>query len=329
MPESIIKSVSLISVGPAKGHIDKETGKPVFVDPTTLDQIMKALEPIPSIKLREDHGSGVGATLGYVDNFRREERQIYGDLHFYENAEDVPLFLEIAEKNPSHLGLSLEFGGKDEESPDLMFARCAPDGVIAVALVSDAAANKSLFSALHPTATQLSAEVMPTPGDPKNPATLPDISTLAAQITDLAAKCEGISALTTQLTKLACDYEEMSKKLAECTPCTQPADQNPAPKVEVETERKFSDDEAKKIAEFSAQATVKMFAAQFGSTFLPASSPAIAPESSSDNPVKKFEAIVSDLAVKEFSNNAVSARAAAMTRFPVEYGASRPIAPKK
>ena len=346
MPQSLNK-VSLISVGPARGHVDKVTKKPIFVDPTTLDEIMVALSRLPSLKVREDHGSGVGETLGYVDNFIREENQIYGDLHFYDNAENVALLTEIAKKNPTHLGLSLEFSGEDEETPDIMLSRCSTEGVVAVALVSDPAANKSLFSALLNSTDKVTHKNMATPnqpkaGDSKSPATLPDISTLATRLDEMGKRFDSlpdVSNLTTQLSDLTAKYETLLSKF---TVGEQPADQNPvteeAKKLAAEEEAKklaasgktFSEDEAKKIAEFSAAATVKLFAAQFGNVFvLPSVKPVDTSVNADETPVKKFEAIVTKLATEEFKGDLGKARVAAMHRFTAEYSATRMIAPKK
>ena len=346
MPQSLNK-VSLISVGPARGHVDKVTKKPVFVDPTTLDEIMVALSRLPSLKVRENHGSGVGETLGYVDNFIREENQIYGDLHFYDNAENVALLTEIAKKNPTHLGLSLEFSGEDEETPDIMLSRCSTEGVVAVALVSDPAANKSLFSALLNSTDKVTHKNMATPNQPKagnsnSPATLPDISTLATRLDELGKRFDSlpdVSNLTTQLSDLTAKYETLLSKF---TVDEQPADQNPvteeAKKLAAEEEAKklaasgktFSEDEAKKIAEFSAAATVKLFAAQFGNVFvLPSVKPVDTSVNADETPVKKFEAIVTKLATEEFKGDLGKARVAAMHRFTAEYSATRMIAPKK
>ena len=311
MPELAIKDVSLISTGPARGHVEKETKKPVFVDPTTLDQLMASLAGVESIRLREDHTTTVGNTIGYVKNFRRLPNKILGDMYFYENAENAPLFVEMAGKNPDHLGLSLEFGGEDEEAADMVLARCfaGEQGVRAVALVSIPAANKSLFSALQPQDNLLPATTMA-----ETPVPAPKTSGVADDT--LAGLTSQLAALTTKCSSLEQMYSALQSKFEAGA---QPADQV-----------KLSEDDAKKVAEYSAKETVKMLSAQFGNVWVPpagAAQPAVKQEA--EDPVKKFEAIVSDLSTKEFSGDKVRARAAAMTRFSADYAASRPVAPRK
>lgn len=135
--DGVIHDVSLISVGEAKGHN-------VFVDATTLSQVYEFCRKQQTLKVRADHGSGVFSTIGFMDNFKLTNKQVLGDLHIYESESERDRIFEIAEKNPKHMGMSLEFSGEDEVEGDQWFARC--EEVTAIALVSDPAANKSLFS---------------------------------------------------------------------------------------------------------------------------------------------------------------------------------------
>ncbi len=311
MPELAIKNASLISVGPAKGHTDKDTKKPIFVDPTTLDQIMASLAVQPRIRIREDHTTEVGRTIGYAQNYRRAGDKILGDMFFYENADSAPLFVEMAEKNPEHLGLSLEFSGEDEETPDMLLARCfAGDvGVRAVALVSIPAANKSLFSALQSDSKQPKHNTMAEDTDPKPKTTGPGDDTLAGLTSQLAALSTNYTALQQEFSAFRSKYEAG----------TQPADQV-----------KLSEEETKKVAEYAATETVKMLSAKFGAVWVPPAGAVVTlPKDEPVDHVKKFEAIVSDLTIKEFSGDKNKARVAAMTRFSAEYALTRPIAPRK
>lgn len=143
---STIRQVSLITEGEARGHTTgKEHGfLPVMVDQTTLSQVYECLTELGSLKVKADHGSGVFSTAGWVDNFERGDDKVFGDLHIYDAEPEKERLFEIAKKNPTHLGLSLEFEGLDQIVPkQKALARC--DSVSAVALVSDPAANKSLF----------------------------------------------------------------------------------------------------------------------------------------------------------------------------------------
>lgn len=133
---STIRQVSLISMGEARGH-------DCYVDQTTLQQVFDCLTEMTTLKVKSDHGSGVLSTIGYVDSFCLGNGKVIGDLHIYDSEPERPRIFEIAQKNPTHFGMSLEFEGIDQLSNGKKFARCSD--VSAVALVSDPAANKSLF----------------------------------------------------------------------------------------------------------------------------------------------------------------------------------------
>ena len=143
-PNRVIRRVSLISEGDAKGHKDDE-GRQVIVDQTCLDQIFQYCQSVGSVKVKVDHGSGVFSTAGYVDSFSREPERVTGNLHIYETEDEAPRIFEIARTNPRHMGISLEFLGDDEIAGKKVLARCSE--VMTAALVSDPAANRSLFFA--------------------------------------------------------------------------------------------------------------------------------------------------------------------------------------
>lgn len=142
--KSTIKGVSLISLGEARGHTSNLTGAKIMVDGTTLTQVFECCQNEHTVKVKLDHGSGVLSTIGYVDNFELETNRVTADLHIYDSEPEAPRLFEIAEKNPAHMGISLEFLGLDEERMDgNCYARCSE--VLTAALVSDPAANKTLF----------------------------------------------------------------------------------------------------------------------------------------------------------------------------------------
>lgn len=145
--------------------------------------------------------------------------------------------------------------------------------------------------------------------DPKPKTSGPGDDTLAGLTSQLAA-------LTTKCTSLEQMYSALQSKFEAGA---QPADQV-----------KLSEDDAKKVAEYSAKETVKMLSAQFGNVWVPPAGNAqpVVPATPED-PVKKFEAIVSDLTTKEFSGDKNKARVAAMSRFSAEYALTRPVAPRK
>jgi DNA-directed RNA polymerase subunit L len=191
----IIRKCSLIRLGAAEGHFDKE-GRQETVDQKTLEQVYLYCYNSGSVKVKLDHGSGVLSTVGYVKNFAIEDGKVVGDFHIYETANEKPRILEVAEKNPNHMGMSLEFEGQDEVSGDKAFSRCSR--VLTVALVSDPAANTSLFSAL-PTETKTTTPIM------AEDKTEPTVS-LEDRINELSKKFEDMA------TKFAKKFEEDETK---------------------------------------------------------------------------------------------------------------------
>ena len=146
-----IRQVSLMELGNAEGHFDKK-GRQVVVDETTLRQVYDFCIKNGNLKVKADHGSGVMATIGWADNFALTANKVTADFHIYETEPQRPRIIEMARKNPDHLGMSLEFDGEDDVKGDHCLARCV--SVFATALVSDPAANKSLFSAAIPPKTK-------------------------------------------------------------------------------------------------------------------------------------------------------------------------------
>jgi hypothetical protein len=141
-----ISGVSLISIGEARGHRSTESGMKLMVDQTTLKEVYDCCCEMGSVKVKVDHGSGILSTIGFVDGFGLREGKVTADLHIYDAEPQAQRIFEIAEKNPHHMGISLEFMGVDQEDPmeKCSYARCTE--VLTAALVSDPAANASLFS---------------------------------------------------------------------------------------------------------------------------------------------------------------------------------------
>lgn len=137
-----IYGAALITAGEAKGHTDAK-GRKVYIDETTLKQILEQCKAEGNLKLKIEHNSGVVSTAGYVTNFQMIDSKVVGDLCFYESETATPRLLEIAENNPHHIGISLEFDGKDVTFGNKSLARCSK--LYAAAIVSDPAANDSLF----------------------------------------------------------------------------------------------------------------------------------------------------------------------------------------
>jgi hypothetical protein len=331
---STIHSVSLISLGEAKGHRSDKTGSKVFVDRTTLAQVFKCCEESGTLKVKVDHGSGVFSTIGYVDKFELEESRVIGDLHIYDSEEESPKIFEIARKNPAHMGLSLEFMGMDEEMPGGCMARC--DQVITAALVSDPAANSSLFFSSKETVDLHKQSVTKTINTSKNmkfeTSTDPEIKPEAKmEEGDLAA----------MFAKHMAEYAEFKKSMAKDYPINDTAkgddpvgeDPNISPVVKgkgsledadtamgedapekMESE-KDKEKELKKAAQLGAELAIKAFASKMG-IHLPSAG-------ASTVPTKKSFAEIVESETKRFDGDKTKAMIHCIKTYSAEYAASR------
>ena len=292
----IIRSVSLMEMGDAKGHFDKK-GRQVIIDTVTLQQVFSACNKLGSIKVKADHGSGVFEIVGWADNFSLKADKVCADVHIYESEPNRKRLFEIAEKNPTHMGVSMEFTGEDKPSGATSMSRC--DAVYAAALVDDPAANSSLFSVPATKAEQYLEEQTNTNNkmEPEND----DKKDLT--IADLMAKHEElmkrISALEMPIEKMEIeieqDDEEPALEMKECEEKTKSEEKEEDKKIEMAAKR-------------GAEAAIKLFAAKLGMTNLGKAGPL-----NSNAKEKHFEEHVADLAVKEFSGDQGKARTAILT----------------
>jgi len=326
---STIHSVSLISLGEAKGHRSDKTGAKVFVDQTTLAQVFKCCDTSGTIKVKVDHGSGVFSTIGYVDKFELENSRVIGDLHIYDSEEESPKIFEIARKNPAHMGLSLEFLGIDEEANGKCMARC--DEVITAALVSDPAANSSLFFSSKEnldlpkqsdtkTTTTSNNMKFETPADPETKPDAKDNSDLAEMFAAHMA-----------------EYAEFKACMAKDYPLNDTADGD-APKgddpniapvakgknVMEESDMAIDKDtpaeaekekELKKAAQLGAELAIKAFASRIG-MHLPSAG-------ASTVPTKKNFAEIVESETKRFDGDKTKAMLHCIKTYSKEYAESR------
>src|SRR5215475_8778489 len=138
--KGIIKGVSLIALGEARGH-NKQ------VDQRTLETVRDcAKEYGDGLRVKFNPTTfqhGVGSLLGYIppNTLRIEDSKCVGDLHVYKSfPNDAKDYLyEIAERTPGNIGLSIEFTGDDEVIDGSNFARC--DQIFAATVVDLPAAN--------------------------------------------------------------------------------------------------------------------------------------------------------------------------------------------
>jgi hypothetical protein len=136
----IIKGVSLIALGDARGHgksIDQKTLKSV------IDCAKKYGEGLRVKFNPNTFTHGAGSLAGFIppDTLRMGDDKALGDLHLYKHfpAEAMEYLAEIIDRTPGNIGLSIEFTGDDEDIKGEKFARC--DEIFAATIVDLPAAN--------------------------------------------------------------------------------------------------------------------------------------------------------------------------------------------
>jgi hypothetical protein len=132
--EGVIKDVSLITMGDARGH-------GLEVDDVTLAQLKTSMEAAssPGIKAKLNHRSGVEAVFGYINNFSIQGNKLKGDLNLLKHHKDYAQTMEQIATMPGQIGLSVAFQGDKEAKGGKTLARCKR--IISVDLVADPAAN--------------------------------------------------------------------------------------------------------------------------------------------------------------------------------------------
>ncbi len=329
----VIRKVSLIALGEARGHRD-EKGRQVYVDATTLDQVFDYCKALGSIKIKADHGGGVFTTIGYADNFKRGYDRVLADAYIYESEEERPKIFEIARKNPEHIGMSLEFSGEDEVDGEKCLARC--EEVCTVALVSDPAANKSLFEKYVKSLAYNSKTDRTTNMAKKNLAEEADKEpvkeeqkTPAPTAEERLAKLEeAISGYETRMKALEDGSQQISNEDADkekpkaTDPNTEPVTNNPDTTF---GDKEPDGDEDKKLSklleaasEKGAATAIKAFAAKLGVS-IPAAG------SSKEAPAKKTFAELLDAETKRFEGDKEKAMLFCIKNYPTEYAAQRPV----
>lgn len=106
--QAIITGVSLITGNvTARGH-------GLEVDEKTLKQIYLCAKGKGQVPVKTNHGSGVDAVNGYLTNFKIDGNKVRGDWHLLKSYEKTPHHLEVAERMPGSVGLSVAFHGDPE-----------------------------------------------------------------------------------------------------------------------------------------------------------------------------------------------------------------------
>jgi hypothetical protein len=145
----VIKGVSVITIGPAKGH-------GVKIDHRSLETVKQVADEFKSgVKFRFRHRkageyqSVVDETGGVLKNFSIDGNKVRADLHLFSSvpAETREKFFEMAEKMPDQFGLSIDFSGVSETINGEKYARCSE--LQSIDLTDTPAANhEGLFSAM-------------------------------------------------------------------------------------------------------------------------------------------------------------------------------------
>jgi hypothetical protein len=129
----IIRNVSMITGNlVAKGH-DLE------VDNTTLKQIYDCAKASGQVPVKLNHGSGIEAVNGYLNNFRRDGDKVRADWNLLKTHDKTPTLLELATRQPKTVGLSVTFRGAPEVKGTKKHARCTE--LVSTDLVPHPAAN--------------------------------------------------------------------------------------------------------------------------------------------------------------------------------------------
>jgi hypothetical protein len=129
----IIKNVSVMTKGPARGHN-------LIIDDTTLEQVLSAASEFQKgVKVKVDHGGGVFSIVGSVRNFRIEGEKLKADLHLLKTADKASHILELARELPDTFGMSVSIHGQHETIGDETYARC--NRIRSCDIVTDPAAN--------------------------------------------------------------------------------------------------------------------------------------------------------------------------------------------
>lgn len=187
----IIRGVSVITVGEAKGH-------GVFADKTTLSTVKAAADQFSAgVKVKINHRTGVEAIVGFLKNFRIEGDQLRADLHLLRTAPDFARILELAATIPDTFGLSISFSGTREKIGDQEFARCTE--LYSVDIVDEPAANPSgLFSKV----------------DTDEKVNMTDEKSFLEKLTGLFSKAEQLSTAQTEANKLKIELEAKGGELS-------------------------------------------------------------------------------------------------------------------
>lgn len=141
--DDVIRSVSLITAGPAKGHN-------VEIDKTTLQQLLECAKRFKNgVRANLGHFTGVENAFGFINNLRISGEKLLGDLNLFPEHPSYKLIKRQIKTISDTIGFSVFFDGPDEEKEidtdgskvKVSFARCLE--FFSSDLVGEPAANPS------------------------------------------------------------------------------------------------------------------------------------------------------------------------------------------
>jgi hypothetical protein len=162
----VIYAVSLISTGPVLGH-------QLNADQATLTSVLSACQKVGSLKCKANHGTDVQSICGTFSNYRIEGKKLLADLTLLKSNPSFEYILDLAEKLPTQIGLSIAFAPDTVEKNGQKFVRCVE--IYSADIVDAPASNPDgLFDVGGLAATNVSTVVpaIPTGHKRKNTVTV-------------------------------------------------------------------------------------------------------------------------------------------------------------
>ena len=98
----VIYGVSLITTGPVLGH-------GLYADKATLTSVLSACQKVGSLKCKANHGADVQSICGTFSNYKIVGTKLLADLTLLKSNPSFEYILDIAEKLPTQIGLSIAF----------------------------------------------------------------------------------------------------------------------------------------------------------------------------------------------------------------------------
>jgi transcription elongation factor Elf1 len=147
----VIYGVSLISTGPVLGH-------GLNADKTTLTSVLSACQRVGALKCKANHWADVQSICGTFSNYKIVGKKLLADLTLLKSNPSYEYILDIAEKLPTQIGLSIAFAPDIVETNGQKFVRCV--GIFSADIVDSPASNpQGLFSDTTPALTNTATSI--------------------------------------------------------------------------------------------------------------------------------------------------------------------------